>query len=80
MPKCYICDSDFQKTVTNYPDGKDPCPFCVEAYREDKFNPPDSDGGEVEAVVLGEEELQELPAHEAQSRLNIHNLPVDDTY
>lgn len=80
MHKCYICDGTFSKPVTNYPDGKDPCPYCVEAYRE--FDRPDTDknDGEVEAVVLGEEDLQDLPLEEVHSRLGVHNLPVDDTY
>lgn len=68
MAKCYICNSEFSNTVTNYPDGKNPCPECVEAYKSYKIDSEDA--------VLSDEDT------EIMEGLEISNLPsfVEDYY
>jgi hypothetical protein len=65
--RCYICDCTFHGSSANYPDGKNPCADCVEAYR---LKP-----GE-EKVEEGELDTAEL--REEQDDLGINNFPSED--
>lgn len=47
MFRCHICNEIFTKTVTNYPDEKNPCPDCVGAYKEMPELEDEPDAGEV---------------------------------
>jgi len=73
MPKCYICNCDFQKPVTAYPDGKDPCPDCVESYREVKL-----EEGDLDTVSV--EDIEDIPLQDVLYKQGIFNFPVDDEY
>lgn len=70
MSKCFICDREFTKPVTNYPDGKDPCPTCVDAYKMYDLKLPE-DGDDVIP-------LDDLELREEQERLGVINIPHYD--
>jgi len=77
VAKCYICSADFSKTITKYPDGKDPCPDCVLSYRSD----PSLEEGDLDTISLdGVESLEDLPLQDALHRQGVFNFPVDDEY
>lgn len=68
MHRCFICDRVFSQTVTKYPDGKDPCPECVESYRSFKSHD--------EVIVFDDEDTERM------EQLELFNLPtyVEDYY
>lgn len=68
---CFICDSEYSKPVTNYPDGKDPCPSCVDAYKMYDEKP-------AEEGDLDTSSLEELDLPTEQERLGIFNIPHYD--
>lgn len=68
--RCYICDNPFNTTTTNYPDGKNPCPSCVEEY---KLKPSD------ETIEEGELDTADLEPI-TEDNFRDFNLPVEDYY
>lgn len=65
MTHCYICDRSMTASPVNYPDGKNPCPECVEAYRE--YKKIDEQG-----ELFPDEEDEAV-----MEKLEIYNLPSD---